>query len=139
MRKNTLADISISVVSILLVITALTHIPQVSAEKPNKSSSENQTNSVVSPVEPQYVCMINNQSYDKEQIPIEIEGKTYYGCCPMCEGQLRADPSSRSAIDPVSGSKVDKATSVIGSAPDGKVYYFENQENMSQFKDDKKP
>ncbi len=137
MSKNTLAVNSIRALSILLVIMALTHMPQANAEKPNKSSTDNQ--SVITPVEPQYVCMLNNHSYDKEQIPIEIEGKTYYGCCSMCEGQLRADPSTRSAIDPVSGNKVDKATSVIGSEPDGKVYYFENQENMSQFKDDKKP
>lgn len=137
MRKHSLAVNSIRVLSILLVIMALTHIPQVSAEKRNKSSSDNQ--SAISSIEPQYVCMLNNQAYNKEQIPIEIEGKTYYGCCSMCEGQLRADLSSRSAIDPVSGNKVDKATSVIGSDPDGKVYYFENQENMRQFKYDKKP
>jgi len=137
MRKISLAVNSIRVLSILLVIMALTHIPQVSAEKPNEGSLDNQ--SAISSTEPQYVCMLNNHSYDKEQIPIEIEGKTYYGCCSMCEGQLRADPSTRSAIDPVSGNKVDKATSVIGSEPNGKVYYFENQENLSQFKDDKKP
>ncbi len=138
MIKKTLAVHSLRVLSFLLVVTALLYIQQASAEKTSRSSSEKQSNSVVSPVEPQYVCMINNQSYDREQIPVEIEGKTYYGCCAMCEGNLKRDPDSRSAIDPVSGNYVDKATAVIGAAPDGKVYYFENQENMNQFKDDKK-
>jgi YHS domain-containing protein len=116
---------------------AFTCIQQASAEKISQGYSEKQSNSVVSPVESQYVCMINDQYFNKEQIPVEIEGRTYYGCCPMCEGKLRLDPSKRSAIDPVNGSKVDKATAVIGSTPDGKVYYFENQENMSQFKGNK--
>ena len=31
-------------------------------------------------VEAKYVCMINNQVFDKEQIAIEVENRTYYGC-----------------------------------------------------------
>ena len=34
----------------------------------------------------------------------------------------------------VAGKEVDKATSVIGAANDGKVYYFENEENFKSYK-----
>ena len=85
-------------------------------------------------VETKYVCMINNQRFDKEQIAVTVAGKTYYGCCEMCKGKLKNDPKSRMAVDPVSGKKVDKAKAVIGATSDGKVYYFESVANMKKFK-----
>lgn len=30
------------------------------------------------------VCMVNNTVFDKPQIPVQVEGKTYYGCCGGC-------------------------------------------------------
>jgi len=83
-------------------------------------------------VEAKYVCMMNNAVFDKEQTAIEVEGKTYYGCCAMCADKLKNDPSARQATDPVSGNAVDKATAVIGDHH-GKVYYFENEENFQKF------
>ena len=38
------------------------------------------------------------------------------------------------AKDPVSGSLVDKATAVIGRAPSGQVFYFENEDTLRQYK-----
>ena len=84
-------------------------------------------------VEGKNVCMITNQLFAKEQIPIELEGKTYYGCCEMCKAQIKNNPKSRVAIDPVSGNEVDKSEAVIGAAPDGSVYYFESEENLKMF------
>ena len=84
-------------------------------------------------VEAKYVCMINNQRFDKEQIPVAVGKLTYYGCCEMCKDKLRNDAKSRTAIDPVSKKKVDKATAVIGVDADGSAYYFENVENLKQF------
>ena len=84
-------------------------------------------------VKPEKVCMINNQLFEKDQIPVQVEGKTYYGCCQMCEKRLKNDPSSRMAVDPVSGKQVDKASSVIAAAPDGSIFYFESKESMSKF------
>jgi YHS domain-containing protein len=89
-------------------------------------------------VEAKYVCMINNQVFNKEQIAIEVENKTYYGCCQMCKDKLSNDAESRIATDPVSGKKVDKAKAVIGASPDGQVFYFENVENLKRFKPDSK-
>lgn len=39
-------------------------------------------------VEASKVCMVNDTVFDREQIAVEVEGKTYYGCCPMCKDRL---------------------------------------------------
>jgi YHS domain-containing protein len=85
-------------------------------------------------VETKKVCMINNQVFDKDQIPVQVEGRTYYGCCEMCREKLTNDPASRLAVDPVTGKKVDKAKAVIAALPDGSVLYFESAETMAKYK-----
>src|SRR5262245_65684946 len=74
-------------------------------------------------VQPKRVCMVNNTLFDKDQIPVAVDGKTYFGCCEMCKGRLAEDASIRQATDPVSNKPVDKAKAVIGAKPDGKVLY----------------
>lgn len=88
----------------------------------------------LTPIKPEYVCMVNNAAFDKPQIPVEVGGKTYYGCCPMCKERLAKDVSARTATDPVSGKEVDKASAVIGKAADGSVYYFESEANFQSYK-----
>ncbi len=85
--------------------------------------------------ESKYICMVNNKLFDKVQIPTEVNGKTYYGCCSMCKAKLEKSQELREAIDPVSGVIVDKASAIIGTSPEGVAYYFENEENMKQFDD----
>ena len=87
----------------------------------------------LTPIEAKYVCMINDDSYTKEQILVKVDEKDYYGCCMGCKAKLENDPSTRFAIDPVSGNTVDKATAVIGAAPNKDVYYFESLENLQSF------
>ncbi|HEX3127450.1 MAG TPA: hypothetical protein VH394_08975 [Thermoanaerobaculia bacterium] len=84
-------------------------------------------------VETKKVCMVNNQVFEKDQIPVTVDGKTYYGCCEMCKERLAKDAAIRSAVDPVSGKTVDKATAVIGALPDGKVLYFESETTFGQY------
>lgn len=84
-------------------------------------------------IQPKRVCMINNAAMPKDQIPVVVEGKTYYGCCPMCKERLARDAASRVAVDPVSGKSVDKATAVIGALKGGDVLYFENEKNLAAF------
>ncbi|HEY8944710.1 MAG TPA: hypothetical protein VIM73_10630 [Polyangiaceae bacterium] len=79
------------------------------------------------------VCMVNDQYMGREQIPLTIEGKTYYGCCPMCKGRLEQDATVRMAKDPVTGNSVDKATAAIGRAPSGQVFYFESEATLRQY------
>jgi YHS domain-containing protein len=84
-------------------------------------------------VEPKTVCMINEHAMGKDQIPVEVEGRTYYGCCEMCKKALAQDASKRVAVDPVSGKQVDKATAVIAAQEDGRVFYFENDANLAKW------
>ena len=84
-------------------------------------------------VEPKKVCMINERVFVDDQTPVKVDGKTYYGCCEMCKTTLAENESKRTAIDPVSKRKVDKALAVIGSDKQGRVYYFENEANLRAF------
>jgi YHS domain-containing protein len=83
--------------------------------------------------DPALVCMVNDMDMGKAQIPVVVEGKTYYGCCAMCKERLAKDAAVRSAVDPVSGKKVDKAKAVIGKRPDGSVVYFESDANLRAY------
>ena len=113
---------------ILTIIIAFMALPAMAAE-----SEHNHADSWLKPVEAKYICMINNKAFDKEQIAIEIDGKAYYGCCPMCKDMLEKDATKRTATDPVSGKTVDKAAAVIGADPHGMTYYFENEENFHTY------
>ena len=79
------------------------------------------------------VCMVRNHAFDEPQLPIDIKGKTYYGCCDMCKGMLVKNHKQRVAIDPVSKKKVDKAVAVIGVGPNKGVLYFENETNLAKY------
>ena len=85
-------------------------------------------------VEPAKVCMVNEQFMNRQQIPIEVNGKTYYGCCEMCKKALAEKAEKRFAIDPVSKKKIDKGDAVIGADENGNVFYFENEENLKKYK-----
>jgi YHS domain-containing protein len=84
-------------------------------------------------VEAKKVCMVNNTLFDKDQIPVKVAGKTYYGCCEMCKGKLENDASQREAIDPVTNKKVDKASAVIAAKEDGTILYFESQKTLKRY------
>ncbi len=80
------------------------------------------------------VCMVTDAVFPKKQIPVEANGKTYYGCCENCKKTLSEDAKARAAVDPVSGKSVDKASAVIAAREDGSVIYFENKKNFEKFK-----
>ena len=84
-------------------------------------------------VDPQTVCMVNDQAMGKLQIPVVVDEKTYYGCCEMCKQRLAQDEAVRYAIDPVTGERVDKATAVIAERADGSVLYFANAETLGRY------
>lgn len=80
------------------------------------------------------VCMVNNQFMGKPQIPIAVEGRTYYGCCAMCKDRLGNDPAARTAQDPVTGESVDKASAVIIQDSTGKVMYFASEDTLRRYR-----
>ena len=49
--------------------------------------------------DPKKVCMVNNTVFEKDQIPVQVSGKTYYGCCEMCKERLAKDAAARTATD----------------------------------------
>ena len=114
----------------LVLVVALAALGLAFAQNDRKDGA---TTTVLKRVETKKVCMINNQVFEKDQIPIEVEGRTYYGCCEMCKERLAKDPASRQAVDPVSGKTVDKAKAVIGMLPDGSVLYFESEATFAKY------
>lgn len=79
------------------------------------------------------VCMVNDQFMGRTQIPVTVEGKTYYGCCAMCKARLQSDAAIRTALDPVSHTPVDKASAVIGKTAKGSALYFASLENFHAY------
>lgn len=96
-------------------------------------AGENGVRPALKKVETKKVCMINNTVFEKDQIPVQVSGKTYYGCCEMCKERLAKEAEARVATDPVTGKKVDKATAVIAAKQDGTVLYFENEKTLEQY------
>lgn len=88
----------------------------------------------VKQVIPNQVCMINKKHFKRTQMPVTVEGLTYYVCCEDCKTQLLTDPSARVDVDPVSGNKVDKASAFIGADKEGNVYFFESGQNLQKFR-----
>lgn len=82
-----------------------------------------------------FVCMMNNKHFAVEQIPVEVSGKMYYGCCQGCVESLKNNRAIRYAIDPYSGEEVDKADAYIVLMPDGSqnVLYFKSEGNYMNF------
>lgn len=80
------------------------------------------------------VCMVNDQFMGKPQIPVQVEGRTYFGCCAMCKEKLEKQPAARTAQDPVTGEPVDKSKAVIVKDGDGKVLYFASEETLRRFR-----
>ena len=86
-------------------------------------------------VETSYVCFVNNRYMGKEQIPVEVNSKTYYGCCMGCVGKLKNDRTQRYATDPLTKKEVDKATAYIVMNPngEGEVFYFASEDNYKKY------
>jgi len=82
------------------------------------------------------VCMVNNNYMGVAQIPVEADGKIYYGCCEMCVSKLTSNSNNvRYAVDPLSKESVDKAQAYIMMDPvgNGKVLYFISKNNADKY------
>lgn len=84
----------------------------------------------------QQVCLVNNKFMGRDQILVNFDEKTYYGCCQMCVDKIKSDRSVRFATDPVTGKEVDKAVALITVNPSGSgVLYFDSEDNYRRFYD----
>lgn len=84
----------------------------------------------------QTVCMVTEAHFARPQIPVKVDGKTYYGCCDNCKQTLTEDKKARTATDPVSKKSVDKATAVIAANSAGNVLYFASKKNFEKYMKD---
>lgn len=80
------------------------------------------------------VCMVTDQYMGRPQIPVDVEGRTYFGCCPMCKDRLNNEPAIRTARDPVSGEQVDKAKALIVQDASGKLMYFASEDTLRRYR-----
>lgn len=84
----------------------------------------------------EFVCMMQDTVMLKPGIPIEHEGRTYYGCCANCSKTIKAEPERfTKAQDPVTGATVDKATAFIYGVG-GLAFYFGTQGSRKEFSSD---
>jgi len=84
--------------------------------------------------DPTQVCMVTNRYMGAAQIPVEVEGKTYFGCCEMCKARLANEPAIRQAVDPVTQQPVDKAAAVMARQADGQILYFASAETLAKYR-----
>jgi len=88
-------------------------------------------------VKGQQICMYRNKLNVGPSIPIVIDGETYYVCCPMCADNLKLNnQDSQFAVDKFSHQRVKKTKAfiVLDKKSNGKVSYFESEENFNHFK-----
>lgn len=129
----------LAVPSFGLLMTPHTHSSSAQAEQASSKQTSQMPVADAPPggrltkIDARKVCMVRDHAFDEPQLPIDIKGKTYYGCCDMCKGMLLKDRKQRIAIDPVSKKKVDKAMAVIGVGADKGVLYFENETNLAKY------
>ena len=107
--------------------------PKEDAAPPAKSADAAHADGVTRVADTDKVCMMNDRYMGTAQIPVDVDGKRYYGCCAMCKERLARDRGARVALDPVSGKEVDKATALIAKRADGSVLYFENEANLKKY------
>lgn len=112
--------------------------PQAAAQA-DKPAAEPETapSSELRVVKTSEVCMVNDTFFAREQIPVEVEDQTYYGCCEGCKTRLAEDAGIRLAVDPATGKTVDKAAAVIAARPDGSVLYFTSEETFESYQESK--
>ena len=82
------------------------------------------------------VCMLQDTVQTQAGLEYEYQGKKYYLCCGGCLAAFKAGAEQYStAVDPVTGARVDKATAPI-YAYRGRAYFFASEESLSQFAQD---
>jgi YHS domain-containing protein len=80
------------------------------------------------------VCMLSNRYLgERADVPIQVEGKTYRGCCANCAARLGSIAEARIAKDPVTGHDVDKGTAVLARDANNRVYYFESEATFAKY------
>lgn len=124
----------LAIVWVLSLAAACTQSPSTTSKPADQPVAVAVDNGLTRITDTSQVCMVTNQYMGTAQIPVEVEGKTYFGCCEMCKGRLANEPATRQATDPVTGATVDKSTAVIGRQADGKILYFASADTFARYR-----
>ncbi|MBL4561362.1 MAG: hypothetical protein JKX79_10305 [Labilibaculum sp.] len=82
------------------------------------------------------ICMVRGDIKSKGSLPIQIGGKTYYGCCEKCLTKLELNIDNiQNAVDPVSGQMFSKADAIVRQDPQdhSRVLFFKSDETYDQY------
>jgi len=85
----------------------------------------------------QQVCMFGDELKTRPTKTVLIEGETYYVCCAMCADKLKLNfHDSQFAVDEYSHHRIKKSKAfiVLTKKSNGKVSYFESEENYNHIK-----
>ena len=108
--------------------------PTVTEEGAKAPTADTTPLGVLTRVDRDRICMVNNKLFDRPMIPVDYQGRTYYGCCSMCEEMLTQDARHRTALDPVTRKPVDKATALVAATADRRVLYFESERSFEELR-----
>lgn len=79
------------------------------------------------------VNMTANRFENEAQQSVVLDGKTYFVASAAHAENLKLNPSTRFANDPISNKAVDKADAVIYADASGRTYYFESEQSFNSF------
>lgn len=70
-----------------------------------------------------------------KQIPIDVNGTSYFGCCQGCVEKIQKNIDDvRFGSNPLNNRKVDKASAIIVQDKNtGSVFYFDSKEDAKKF------
>lgn len=83
-------------------------------------------------VEQNRVCMPQNLVFDRDMIPVQLNDRTYYGCCEGCIVQITQNEALRMGQDGLTGENIDKSQAVVLDIH-GKAMYFASAENAKKY------
>lgn len=109
--------------------------PQVNAEQQSTTNDAMASTQNYEIVPNKKVCMVNDRFMGIDQLPIDVNGIMYYGCCEDCVEKLQKNLENvRFGSNPLNNSKVDKASAVIvQDKSSGGVFYFASKEDANTF------
>ena len=79
------------------------------------------------------VNMVTNRHAGSKQVPVSIDGRTYFGAGEGYVSTLQKNMAARSAVDPFTNKKIDKASALTYADASGRVFYFESEGSYGEF------
>lgn len=79
------------------------------------------------------VNMVSNRHIGTKQASISIDGRTYFGAGEGYASTLKENAAVRTAVDPYTNKRIDKASATAYADASGRVFYFESEGSYSDF------